>query len=229
MDISPKKVPIAGILARWVLFLLFFAILVFAPAGTLNWPEGWAFLGLYAVFSLVIGAWLLKNNPGLLEERVGMKGWSARGWDMAVMSLIGALFIAIFVISGLGLRFHWPRLPLQIEALGFAGLALAFVLASFVMRENAFARRMVQVTKGQTVVSTGPYGFVRHPMYVGAIVFYICIPLAFGSLYGIIPALCASALFVVRTYMEDGTLQKELKGYEEYCQRTRYRLVPYVW
>ena len=224
------KMSIPDILARWFCFVLLFAILLFVPAGTLNWLEGWLFLGLYIAFSLLAGTWMLKNNPGMLEERLKVEKTPGKKWDKAVILLIGAFFIAAFIVAGLDVfHFHWSSLPLAVEAFGFIGIALGFALVFLALRENAFATRTVEVKKGQKVISTGPYKFVRHPMYVGAIAFFLCTPLALGSLFAILPMVCAVALFVARTYLEDKTLQKELKGYKEYAKRTRYRLLPGVW
>ena len=217
------KIPISGMIARWALFLLLFAILVFAPAGTLDWPEGWLLLGLYIACSIVVGAWMLENDPAWLVERLSLE--KGEFWDMVLLLLIGACFIAVFVISGL----YHAQLPSGAEALGFFGMVLAFAFVFSVLKVNPYITRMVKVSKGQKVISTGPYSVVRHPMYAGAIVFYLSIPIALGSLYALAPALCGAALFVLRTYMEDKTLRKRLKGYEEYCNRTRYRLIPYVW
>lgn len=221
------KISLQMILVRWIVLTFLFAILIFLPAGTLNWPEGWLLLGMYTAGSLVIGSWMMKNDPDWLAERFAFKT-SGMGWDQALLSLIGISFISIFIISGIshadGYISGWG-----FEALGFLGLVLAFAFVFPVLKVNPYITRMVKVSKGQKVISTGPYSVVRHPMYAGAIVFYLSIPLALGSFYALIPALCGAALFVLRTYMEDRTLRKGLKGYEEYCDRTRYRLVPYIW
>jgi protein-S-isoprenylcysteine O-methyltransferase Ste14 len=219
-----------NLLARWLVFVLIFAILVFVPAGTLFWPEGWLFLGIYIVCSLVFGAWMLRNNPAYLEGRLKVESQPGKVWDKVLTLAMGAFFIAIFAIAGLDVfHAHWSRLPVLAEALGFAGILISLALVFLVMKENPYSTRIVDITKDQKVISTGPYSIVRHPMYVGAILFYISIAIALGSLYALLPALCGAALYVLRTSLEDKTLQKELGGYKEYVKKVRYRLVPGVW
>lgn len=225
----PTKMSIPNILARWLSFVLLFAILLFVPAGTLNWLEAWLFLGLYVAFSLFAGTWMLKNSPGLLEERLKVEKRPGKGWDMAILLLVGFLFMATLAIAGLGIRFGWPELPLAVKALGFAGIVFAFAVIFWVFRENTYVSRVVEVKKGQTVITTGPYRYVRHPMYVGAIAFFLCVPLALGSFYALIPASVTAIFMIIRTHLEDRTLQKELKGYKEYAKKTRYRLLPWIW
>jgi len=226
----PTEISIPNILVRWIAIVLVFAILLFVPAGTMNWPEAWIFLGLYITFSIVVGTWMWKNNPGLLVERLHVEKRPGKGWDAALLLAIAAFFIAIFVLAGIDVfHTHWSSLPVIAEAFGFVGIALAWALVFLVMKENPFVSRTVQVTESQKVISSGPYRFVRHPMYVGAIVFFLCIPIALGSLYAILPASVGAALFVARTYMEDKTLQKEFEGYKEYAKKVRYRLLPGVW
>jgi protein-S-isoprenylcysteine O-methyltransferase Ste14 len=219
-----------NILARWLVFVLIFAILVFVPAGTIVWPEGWLFLGIYVVCSLVFGTWMLRNNPAFLEGRLRIEKQPGKVWDKVLTLVMGVFFISIFLVAGLDVfHAHWSRLPMLAEALGFAGILVSLALVFQVMRENPYATRIVDITKDQKVISTGPYSLVRHPMYVGAILFYLSIPIAFGSLCAILPASCGAALFVLRTYVEDKTLQKELGGYKEYAEKVRFRLVPGVW
>ncbi len=211
-----------SLFARWLVFIFAFAILIFVPAGTMNWPEGWALLGLYAACSMIIGIWALKNNPEWLTERLSLE--KGEFWDTVLLLLIGICFISIFVVSGL-YHVQSPR----VEALGFIAIAFAFAFVFLVLKVNPYLTRMVKVSKDQEVISTGPYSVVRHPMYAGAIVFYLSIPVALGSFYALVPAICGAIFFVLRTYMEDNTLRRGLKGYEEFCKKTRYRLVPYIW
>jgi protein-S-isoprenylcysteine O-methyltransferase Ste14 len=224
------KISVPMLLARWLFFVLIFAILIFVPAGTLDWPAGWVFLGVYVACSLSLGAWMLKNNPAYLEKRLEVEKSSGKTWDKILTLVMGVFFISIFIIAGLDVfHAHWSRVPSGAEAFGFAGVLLSLALVFLVMKENPYATRIVDVTKGQKVISSGPYSIVRHPMYVGAIVFYLSIPIALGSSYALFPAFCGAALFVFRTYMEDRTLQKELKGYREYTEKVRYRLIPGIW
>lgn len=133
----------------------------------------------------------------------------------------------MFVVAALdAVRYRWSHVPLTLNALGFAGIAFSLTVIFIVMRENAYLSRTVQVESGQNVVTTGPYRIVRHPMYVGFITMFFCIPLALGSFYALVPATLFAASLVIRTHFEDEEPRKELKGYKEYAEKTRYRLIP---
>ena len=215
--------------ARFVLIILIFVAILFVSAGTIYWPEAWLMELIYFGWAIPVLIWLRKNNPKLLEERMNLTKSSGRGWDKIILLFATACYLGVFVVSGLDFRFGWSEMPLYLEVAGFAGLVLAFSGMFLVMRENTYLSRVVEIQKGQKVITTGPYKYVRHPLYAVGMVYCIAIPISLGSFYGIIPALGMVAVFLVRTHMEDKTLHEELPGYTEYAQKTKYKLVPGVW
>jgi len=225
---TPSK---AKIIVRTVITVLFGLAVIFIPAGTLNWPEAWLFLFLY--FSFVTSAliWMKKNSPGLLKERMSRKK-DVKTWDKILMIVYSFFLIILLVTPGLdSVRFRWSNVPLIIKVLGFIGYLPATVLAFWAMKENAYASDVVRIQeeRGHTVCTSGPYQYVRHPMYSGVILIMLCYPLSLGSLYTFIPASIIIFLFMLRTSLEDRTLLKELPGYKEYTQKVRFRLFPGVW
>jgi protein-S-isoprenylcysteine O-methyltransferase Ste14 len=210
--------------------LLFFAVL-FAPAGRLDWVEGWAFLLAFLAGAVAILIWGLLRAPDLMAERGKMKG-DAKGWDRAILGAHTLLLIAVLVVAGLDARrFGWSSTPLILRVPAWLGLAAAFVLAWWSLASNPFASRSVRIQKerGHRVATSGPYRYVRHPMYVGVILCAFCIPILLGSWWALIPGTLWAMLFVGRTALEDRTLKKELEGYRKYAERVRYRLLPLVW
>ena len=216
---------------RAILTTLLFLALIFIPAGTLNWPEAWIFILLY--ISIVSGVllWLNKTSPGLLKERMAPKKESKK-WDKIIMMTYTLLVVGLIVVSGLDAkRFGWTDAPLLAKVLGFLGYLPALGCAFWAMLENAYASNVVRIQedRGHRVCTTGPYRFVRHPMYVGVILAVICIPLSLGSYYALILSALIIILFIIRTSLEDKALQEELTGYKGYAQKVRYRLFPGIW
>jgi protein-S-isoprenylcysteine O-methyltransferase Ste14 len=212
------------------LFFVFFA-LVFILAGTARWVEVWIFLGAYtaAVVGMVI--WLKKHDPALLRERMSVKK-DVKRWDRVIMGLYTVALAAFFVVVPLdAVRFGWSRVPWVVKGPAFLALLLCSTVVFWAMKENAFLSQYVRIQKdrGQKVCATGPYRFVRHPMYAALIPAVFCLSLFLGSFYGLIPAAAIAGLFVIRTALEDSTLRHELEGYEEYVRRVRWRLVPKLW
>ena len=225
---TPSK---AKIIIRTVITVLFSLAVIFIPAGTLNWPEAWLFLSLY--FSFVTGAliWMKKNSPGLLKERMSRKK-EVKSWDKKFMIAYSFSLIFLLVVPGLdAVRFQWSNVPLIIKVLGFIGYLPATALAFWAMKENAYASDVVRIQKerGHAVCISGPYQYVRHPMYAGVLLIMLCYPLSLGSLFTFIPASIIIFLFMLRTSLEDRALQEELPGYKEYAQKVRFRLFPGVW
>lgn len=216
---------------KGVATVLFMLVLLFVPAGTLHWPEAWLLLLLY--FTMVSGVmiWMKKKAPGLLKERMS-RNKEIKSWDKILMTIYSFLLIILLVVPGLdAVRFGWSNVPLFAKILGFIGYFPALFFGFWAMKENAYASDVVRIQedRGHTVCTTGPYRFVRHPMYVGVILFILCFPLSLGSLYSLLPASLIIVLFIIRTSLEDKALQKELPGYKEYAQKVRYRLFPGVW
>jgi protein-S-isoprenylcysteine O-methyltransferase Ste14 len=215
-------------LATWVLLL---ALLLLVPAGTLHWPAAWAYIGTYLAFAIPVGAWLLRTNPALLAQRIDWAKRAPKAWDRALMAGLIPMFACMYVLAGLDLRFGWSEIPLATRAVSFALIGAFYALMYLVLRENAFLSRVVEVhpEAEHTVVSTGPYAVVRHPMYAGYIVWLLAAPLALGSLPALIPAVLIVAGVVTRTVLEDRSLRAELPGYADYAARVRFRLLPGVF
>jgi protein-S-isoprenylcysteine O-methyltransferase Ste14 len=208
-----------------------FAGLIFLLAGTFRWPRLWFFLGFYALITSALMIWLKRRNPGLFQERTTVRK-DVKAWDKLIVRVYTALLIFLYVVVPLdAVRYRWSRVPTAISWLAFAGIFLAWVIVLWAFRENAFLSGLVriQTDRGHTVCTTGPYRFVRHPMYLAVILSILCVPLFLGSFFALIPAGLIAALFVLRTALEDSTLQRELPGYIEYAAGTRWRLVPKVW
>jgi protein-S-isoprenylcysteine O-methyltransferase Ste14 len=222
---AKRVIQIVGFTAVWL-------VLLFGAAGTLDWTRGWIFVGLYVVGMGLTGGVVKRANPDLMEARSKWRRKDTKPFDK--------LFLAIFVplstiqpaIGALDVvRFHWSQMA---DWWMWAGIALfvpgvALMAWSMVANRHAETTVRIQTDRGHKVVSHGPYRLVRHPMYVGAIAMYFASALILGSLWALITACVITALFVWRTALEDGTLRRELAGYEEFARQTRYRLVPGLW
>ncbi|SDR86895.1 methyltransferase family protein [Bradyrhizobium canariense] len=223
-------------IAKWMLQSLIWIIamgaLLFVPAGTLQWPAAWAFLGTMAIISISVGSWLAKTDPGLLAERMRLTAQDDQPVaDKMLVLVFGVTVLIWFVAIGIDHRMHRSDVALALQALGLAMLLLSTVFIMWVMRENSFAAPLVKVQaeRGHHVVSSGPYAWVRHPMYTGAILFVVGIPLLLGSWWGLLLSPLFAVLFAVRAGIEERTLIAGLPGYNDYTTRVRYRLLPGVW
>ena len=214
------------------LSFLLMALALFLPAGTIAWPAGWIWLILLNGWLLIGSGLLLKFNPGLLEERLSFSRPNQKTWDKVFLLLFELVVFAWLVLMALDAeRFHWSPMPLVLQVLGAIALVTSFLLMSLVFRENAFLSAMVRVQKdrGQTVVSTGPYHYVRHPMYGGGLLMFLGTPLLLGSWYGLLLVLILTPALAVRAVFEERVLRDELPGYVAYMARVKYRLIPHVW
>jgi protein-S-isoprenylcysteine O-methyltransferase Ste14 len=216
---------------RGIVQTVFFALLLFVPAGTPAWPQGWAFFVLFCVCNLGIGLWLMKTNPALLAAR--MKSPLSREQKPRDRAVIGAFLISFCAwIAFMGIdarRFGWSHVPLWAEALGAVLILVAYWGWVAVLAANNYAATTIEIQPGQIVASTGPYAVVRHPMYAYALLFMIGMPLMLGSLWGVIAIVAGLPLLVARTLGEESLLLDGLPGYREYAAKVRYRLVPGVW
>lgn len=211
-------------------FLLAFGVILFAIAGRLDWWGAWAFLIIYILSIIVNSTWTLRHNPELINLR-GRVGKNAKSWDKVIGVIYSILLFVTMIVAGLDARFLWSTLPLWVIIVGGIGLVLSSTLTFWVMASNPFLSGIVQIQdeRGHYTVTGGPYHYVRHPMYAGSLLMFWSMPLLLGSWWALIPALLTAILFVIRTALEDKTLQAELKGYKEYTQKVRYRLIPGIW
>ena len=214
-------------LIKFLIGLLLVGLLIFLPAGTLAYPGGILFLCLLFIPMLVMGIVMLARARDLLAKRLDAKEKQAA--QKGVQSLSGLVFIAGFLLAGLDFRFSWSDVPLPAVIAASVIFLLGYGLYAEVMRENAYLSRTVKVEEGQTVVSTGLYGIVRHPMYTASILMFLSIPLVMGSWYALIPFAFYPVLMVVRILDEEKLLSAELAGYTEYKTKVRYRLIPFIW
>ena len=219
------------LLLRLLAFVLILAAILFLSAGRLDWVMGWLYMGVYAGVT-VAGVLLVPLDPELVEERTRIKE-GVKAWDRR-LTVIGSLLypLAILVVAGLDERFGWsPPLPLGLQIAALAVAAAGSLLSIWATAVNRFYGRFVRIQKerGHVVISDGPYGAVRHPGYLGQILFSLVSAIALSSLWALVPGGLFAALLVVRTALEDRVLREELAGYEAYAGRVRWRLVPYVW
>jgi protein-S-isoprenylcysteine O-methyltransferase Ste14 len=227
---APPLTP-GRLVAKLATAILLLALALLVPAGTWRWPAAWAYVGLYLAFAVPVGIWLQRTNPALLADRVDWSKRAPKVWDRVLLGLLVPFFVAVYATAGLDFRFGWSDLPLPLRGACFALVGSFYVLLFFVLRENAFLSRVVEVhpEAGHRVVTTGPYAVVRHPMYAGYILWVLATPLALGSLPALAPAGLIAVGVVVRTVLEDRALRTELPGYAEYAARVRWRLLPGVF
>ncbi len=214
------------------LFVLF-ALALFLPAGTLAWPAGWVFLAVFFGFTVAISLWLLRHNPGLLVERMtGLKAPDRKAWDKALIQLIGVLFFAWLVVMPLdAVRFHWSQMPVWLQMAGAIVLLGSFYLFYLTFRENPYLSPAVRVQRdrGQTVVSSGPYHYVRHPLYSGFVLFVLGTAFLLGSWSGLLVGLVLMLMAARRAVLEERMLREELHGYDVYMAQVKSRFIPHVW
>ena len=214
-------------LGKYALGALVTGLLIFLPAGSLRFWNGWLLMAVLFVPMLLAGLVLFVKAPALLRRRLNAKERERE--QKGVLAWSGLLFVAAFVIAGLGWRFGWFMLP-RPACLVFAGVfLLGYVLYAEVLRENEYLSRTVEVQAGQRVVDTGLYGVVRHPMYLATLLLFLSMPLILGSVYAFAVMLGYLPLIAARIRGEEALLERELEGYREYKQKVRYRLIPGIW
>ena len=222
---------ITGWLLRAAFGTLFIGAIVFAAAGTLDWINGWVYVGWYLVVSVVS---VFITDPALLAERSNARrAKGQKGWDKGLLGLYGILTPLVTpVVAGLNFRFGWPpEVAVWLQVTGLVLYVLGWAIHLWAMAANRYFALVVriQTDRGQTVATGGPYRYVRHPGYVGGILISVAAALVLGSAWALIPGALGGLLLVIRTILEDRTLQRELDGYCEYAGRVRYRLLPGVW
>ena len=212
---------------KFLLGVVLVGLLIFLPAGTLHFPAGWLLMGILFVPMFLAGLVMLGKNPQLLQSRLKAKE-TQREQDM-VVKLSGLMFIAGFVVAGLDFRFGWLLLPSWVKWFGAAEFLIAYCLYAEVLRENTYLSRTIEVQENQSVVDTGLYGIVRHPMYAVTLLLFLSMPLVLGSFLSFLCFLCYPVLIIKRLKDEEVFLEKELPGYADYKKKVKYRLIPGVW
>ena len=214
-------------LIKVTLGILLVGALIFLPAGTLAFPKGWLLMGLLFIPMLIAGFVMLFKAPKLLAKRLDAK--EKQGDQKLVVAMSGLMFVAGFVVAGLDYRYSWSRMPMAVTVASSVLFLVAYGLYAEVLRENAYLSRTVKVVEGQTVISTGLYGIIRHPMYAATILLFIMMPLVLGSWYAAIIFLAYPVLIVIRLSGEEKLLLKELPGYGQYREKVKYRIIPFIW
>jgi len=214
-------------LTKFTCGALLVGLLIFLPAGTLDYGRGWLLMGLLFCPMLIAGFVMLFKTPAFLEKRLDVK--EKRSAQKGVLAWSGLIFVGGFVLAGLDFRFGWSRMPLWVSLTAGALFLAAYALYAEVMRENAYLSRTIRVEEGQTVVDTGLYGIVRHPMYMATLLLFGVMPLILGSWYALAAFAFYPAIIVVRLRDEEKLLTRELAGYEAYKEKVKYRLLPFIW
>jgi protein-S-isoprenylcysteine O-methyltransferase Ste14 len=224
----PESRPLlTAILVRFIGAFLLMGAVFFISAGTFSYWQAWVYIFVLFVTVAVVVRYLYKYDPKLLERRMRMK--ERQKTQKAVVAVSWPFFLAAFIMPGLDIRFGWSNVPVPVIIAADIMMLIGYAIIGLVFRANTYTSRIVEVEKGQKVISTGPYAIVRHPMYVGVIVFFMSSPLALGSYWAVIPTLFIIPMLVVRILGEEKELMNNLEGYGDYVKKTRYRLLPGVW
>jgi protein-S-isoprenylcysteine O-methyltransferase Ste14 len=212
---------------RLAMLLPLTGLLLFLPAGSLYYWEAWVYCGMLFIPMIISSYYLVFRDPEFLERR--MKTEEKEKAQKIVQFLSGLLFTSVFVISGLDYRFEWSNVPLALVIISDVLVLGGFLYVFRVFQENRYAARTIEVEEGQTVISSGPYAVVRHPMYLSVIPMYLFTPLALGSYWALVPALPLIATLILRILNEEVVLLRDLPGYDDYRHKVRWRLIPGVW
>ena len=222
-----KKILFLEAILKFLLGVVLVGLLIFLPAGTLRFSAGWLLMGILFVPMFLAGLVMLAKDPRLLQSRLKAKE-TRREQDM-VVKLSGLMFIAGFVVAGLDFRFGWLPMPGWVKWAAAALFLVAYILYAEVLRENTFLSRTIEVQENQTVVDTGLYGIVRHPMYAVTLLLFLSMPFVLDSLLSFLCFLPYPFLIAKRLLNEEAFLEKELPGYTEYKKKVKYRLIPGIW
>lgn len=212
---------------KFLLGFVLVAALLLLPAGTIVYWNAWLLIGLLFVPMFIAGLVMMKTNPNLLRSRLNAR--EQEGEQQLVIKLSGLMFMCGFITAGLDFRFGWSALPKWVIAAASAVFLLAYALYAEVLRENTWLSRTIEVQENQKVVDTGLYGIVRHPMYAVTLLLFCSMPLVLGSIPAFVIFLCYPVLISRRIRNEEEVLLRELKGYDAYCRRVRWRLIPGLW
>lgn len=218
---------IKKIIIRFSLFPIVLGLFILVPAGTINYWQVYVYIAVLVVPVIFVLFYFLQNDPIFLERRTRAK--EKEKVQIIIQIVFTFILLSGFVIPGFDKRFGWSDIPIYIVIVADIVILFGYLIIFFVFKQNSYASRVVEVEKSQKVISTGLYGFVRHPMYIGVIIMFIPTPVALGSYWGLIPMVTIPLAIVFRILNEEKVLCKDLPGYKEYCQKTRYRLIPFIW
>ena len=214
-------------IAKFILGILLVGLLIFLPAGSFTYSNGWLLMGILFLPMFCAGIVMMIKNPKLLESRLNAKEKEKK--QSLVVKLSGLMFLVGFILAGLGFRFGWFPLPKGVVIVGTVIFLGAYLLYAEVLRENTYLSRTIEVQENQKVIDTGLYGIVRHPMYSATVLLFLSIPLVLGSVYSFLIFLAYPLIIAKRIKHEEAFLEQELDGYREYKQKVKYRLIPFIW
>ena len=214
-------------ITKFILGVALVGLLIFLPAGTLEFFNGWLLMGILFIPMFFAGIVMMLKNPDLLKSRLNAK--EKRGEQSLVVKLSGLMFVAGLIVAGLGYRFDLYTLPKGVSIGAAVVFLVAYILYAEVLRENTYLSRTIEVQENQKVIDTGLYGIVRHPMYSVTLLLFLSMPLVLGSIYSFLIFLAYPFIIAKRIKDEEKFLEKELDGYREYKQKVKYRLIPFIW
>ena len=212
---------------KFSLGVVLVGLLIFLPAGSLSFANGWLFMGILFIPMFLAGIVMLFKNPALLQSRLDAKEEQME--QRTVVALSGLMFLAGFIVAGLEFRFHWYTLPKTAVYAAAAVFLAAYLLYAEVLRENTYLSRTIEVQENQTVIDTGLYGIVRHPMYSATVLLFLSMPLVLGSVHAFLIFLAYPLIIAKRIKHEEAFLEQELPGYREYKQKVKYCMIPFLW
>lgn len=218
---------ITSALVKFILGIVLVGMLLFLPVWTINYPNGWLFMGILFIPMFIVGIVLFFKSPFLLEKRLNNK--EKQKTQQGVVKLSGLMFLGGFIVSSLDFRFGWSKVPVWVVIVAVGLFLIGYVMYAFVLKQNAYLSRTIKVEANQKVISTGLYGVVRHPMYLATLLMFLPMPLILGSFYGLIAFTLYPVIIVIRLLNEEKVLCCELDGYKEYQEKVRYRLIPFIW
>jgi len=222
MKALKKKIAI-----RFSLIPLFIGLIILLPAGTLKFWQAYTYFAVLVVPMIFVMLYFLKKDPKFLERRTRAKEKEKQQILLSIFTT--AIFLVGFIIPGLDHRFAWSNVPIYLVITADIIVLLGYLIIFFVFKQNSYASRIIEVNENQKVISTGLYGVIRHPMYLGIIIMFLPTPIALGSYWALIPFVVLPVLLVLRILNEEKVLSNNLQGYKEYCQKTKFRLIPFIW
>ena len=214
-------------ITKFFLGVILVGLLLFLPAGTINWFGGWMLMAILFIPMFCAGIVMMIKNPRLLASRLDAK--EGRKEQSIVVKLSGLMFLCGFIVAGLGVRFEWYTLPMPVCVVGAVMFIIAYLLYAEVLRENTYLSRTIEVQEGQKVIDTGLYGIVRHPMYSATLLLFLSMPIVLGSVWSFLIFLVYPFIIAARLKDEEKFLEEELEGYREYKKKVKYRLIPFIW